>query len=423
MANDSKRTSELNIATSLSANDRLVVLTNPASAAQTQTITVNNFVNSISVSTLKNGNNTISISNTGLLIFPDGVNFGANIEGDASGFDIYAPSTLNYIGMTYGPIPSIGKASYFNYYKEQPGDPNTSSHGLSLQLWTGNSTNTLTDWYWSSNGSFTFPDTTLQYTAFNTNTSYTFSNVISYSNNISFTGANTYIQNKLQIGAAAGYNFGTSAIIEIDASANSYQQIIIQNANAGIQASGDLVITADTGNDSFGYVDLGINSSNYSNATYGITGPLDAYLYSSNSQLVIGTASTYDLVFHAGGTAATNRVLTVNTSGVTVNTSSNLTVLSNTLNLGTSTKAANGYTYLPNGMKMNWGTFICNTTSQVIFTSPFTTAVVSVTVTPANNIYVSANTPYVFASNTSTANIYSASTTTSSNVYYVAIGY
>jgi hypothetical protein len=47
MANDSKRTSELGIVTSLSANDRLVVLTNPATSAQTQTITVNNFSNTV----------------------------------------------------------------------------------------------------------------------------------------------------------------------------------------------------------------------------------------------------------------------------------------------------------------------------------------------------------------------------------------
>jgi len=47
MANDAKKTSQLGIATALSANDRVVVLTNPASTAQTQTITVTNFANSI----------------------------------------------------------------------------------------------------------------------------------------------------------------------------------------------------------------------------------------------------------------------------------------------------------------------------------------------------------------------------------------
>jgi hypothetical protein len=129
---------------------------------------------------------------------------------------------------------------------------------------------------------------------------------------------NLNVTTKIQVGNSAGYNFGSLAVIEIDASANTYQQIVIQNANTGTQASGDLVITADTGNDSVNYVDFGINGSNYSNTTYGITGALDAYLYSSNSQLVMGTASVKDIVFHAGGTLATNRVLTVNTTAVTV---------------------------------------------------------------------------------------------------------
>jgi hypothetical protein len=47
MANDAKRTSQLGITTTLSNSDRVVVLTNPNTAAQTQTITVTNFANRI----------------------------------------------------------------------------------------------------------------------------------------------------------------------------------------------------------------------------------------------------------------------------------------------------------------------------------------------------------------------------------------
>ena len=48
MAN-SKRTSQLGITTTLQANDRVVVLTNPANAtiANTQTILLSNFLNSV----------------------------------------------------------------------------------------------------------------------------------------------------------------------------------------------------------------------------------------------------------------------------------------------------------------------------------------------------------------------------------------
>jgi hypothetical protein len=44
MANDAKKVSELGITTSLSANDRIVVLTNPTSTPVTQTITLTNLI-------------------------------------------------------------------------------------------------------------------------------------------------------------------------------------------------------------------------------------------------------------------------------------------------------------------------------------------------------------------------------------------
>jgi hypothetical protein len=125
------------------------------------------------------------------------------------------------------------------------------------------------------------------------------------------------------------------------------------------------------------------------------------------------------------GTVKVGNNLSVNATGYLNSNSSvaNLTITSNTLNLGTSTISANGYTYLPNGVKINWGKLVCNTVSQITFSNAFSTALLSITVTPASSIYVGANTPYVFASNTTTANVYSVSTTTTNNVYYVAIGY
>ena len=329
------------------------------------------------------------------------------------------------------------------------------------------------------------------------------SSVYSTVNSTAINTTNISVTTKVQIGNASGYNFGNLAVIEIDASQNTYVQSVIQNANSGTQASGDLVITSDTGNDSYGYVDLGINSSTYSNSTYGITGAGDAYLYSANTQLVIGTASVKDLVFHAGGTATTNRVLTVNTSGVTVNnlpfstgtgsvnaasyqaanglysvgafngvftdgividyvtgngrisvgTADSLTfytgnvgttsmavvnttgiyttgvvnsttafVQSNTgLTLGTSSKAANGYSYLPNGLLMQWGTVLANNSvGNATFPLAFPTACQSVQL----SVIGSANIAYQAASpNTTVAQVRTSSTTTALSVEYIAIGY
>jgi len=126
------------------------------------------------------------------------------------------------------------------------------------------------------------------------------------------------VNNNLVVGAVSGYNFSAVALIEIQGNQNTYVQSVIQNANSGTNATGDLVLTADTGNDSFGYVDFGINSSTYSNTQYSITNPLDAYLYSSNSNITIGTASANSIIFHANGTTTTDRKLTINATSVTV---------------------------------------------------------------------------------------------------------
>jgi len=159
-----------------------------------------------------------------------------------------------------------------------------------------------------------------------------------------------------------------------------------------------------------------------------------AHFITSNSTvnaIMTATSLTFSNTTAVPFTANVTGVFTTGTVNATSHTvgsnfianSTATTIAANTLTLGTSTIAANGYSYLPNGLKINFGVFIANTTSQVTFTSAFAAAVVSILVTPANTVYLAANVPYVFTSNTTTANIYSASTTTSSNCYYVAIGY
>jgi hypothetical protein len=98
-------------------------------------------------------------------------------------------------------------------------------------------------------------------------------------------------------------------------SLNNYLQLNIQNLNNGATASSDLVATADNGNESSNYVDLGMNSSGYSST--GITGGADnAYLYSAGNDFVIGNStSAKNLIFFTGGTATTNERLRISGSG------------------------------------------------------------------------------------------------------------
>lgn len=91
--------------------------------------------------------------------------------------------------------------------------------------------------------------------------------------------------------------------------------------------------------------------------------------------------------------------------------------------IGNSSITANGYSWMPNGLLMQWGTLIVNTVSSASFSQTFPTAVLSVTVTPIGTSLVGANTPRVITTNTSVANITSATTLTTNTAYYLAIGY
>ena len=184
-------------------------------------------------------------------------------------------------------------------------------------------------------------------------------------------------------------------------------------ANSIINATAHFITSNSTVNAIMTATSLTLTSNSTVNAIMTATS-----LTFSNTTAVPFTANVTG-VYTTGTVNATSH--TVGSNFIANSTAT--TIAANTLTLGTSTIAANGYSYLPNGLKMNFGVFVANTTSQVTFTSAFATAVVAISVTPSNTVYLAANVPYVFTSNTTTANIYSASTTTSSNCYYLAIGY
>jgi hypothetical protein len=79
---------------------------------------------------------------------------------------------------------------------------------------------------------------------------------------------------------------------------NSYLQLNIQNTNTGENASSDVVATANNGNESVNYIDMGINSEGF---TGSIGDANDAYLYSTGNHLHIGNASNQYVGFFAGG--------------------------------------------------------------------------------------------------------------------------
>ena len=106
----------------------------------------------------------------------------------------------------------------------------------------------------------------------------------------------------------------------------SYSQVNQQNTNAGNAASTDFVATADNGNDTTNFIDMGINSSTYNDAAFTISGPDDGYLYANGGKLILGTATNKDVVLHTGNTLAANERMRILGDGSMVTVSSNLSV-------------------------------------------------------------------------------------------------
>jgi hypothetical protein len=90
------------------------------------------------------------------------------------------------------------------------------------------------------------------------------------------------------------------------------------------------------------------------------------------------------------------------------------------LNVGSFTNGANGYTYLPNGFKLNWGWVSANSTvGTVTFTAAYTTNAYVVTAT--SNSTVNTYSAAVISVNNTVAAIRTGNAT-STNVFWTAIG-
>lgn len=148
-------------------------------------------------------------------------------------------------------------------------------------------------------------------------------------------------------------NVGNNAIVlgnvigQFVGSSNTFVQLNIENNST--YGSADIVITADTGNDTKNFLDLGLNNSNFNNPGYSSMGKLDGYLFiqgtskdSYDGNLVIGTTSSNSqVVLAVGGTESGNVVGRISKSSFdllkTVNVTGNVTV-SSVLKFGDSTQ-------------------------------------------------------------------------------------
>ena len=85
---------------------------------------------------------------------------------------------------------------------------------------------------------------------------------------------------------------------------DSFTQVSIHNENDGTSASADFLAYADNGDDTNGWIDMGITSSTYDDAIYGVTGKNDGYIFMSAPAPTVANVSNKEL---------TNNVATLTT--------------------------------------------------------------------------------------------------------------
>jgi hypothetical protein len=107
----------------------------------------------------------------------------------------------------------------------------------------------------------------------------------------------------VQAGAGAALGGATNPLIFANGAANNYIQNYIRNTTAGVSSSADWAAYADNGNDTSGYVDMGIGSSVYADTNFSVTGPNEAYILASAPA---GASKTGNLVYATDSTGTAN---------------------------------------------------------------------------------------------------------------------
>jgi hypothetical protein len=83
-----------------------------------------------------------------------------------------------------------------------------------------------------------------------------------------------------------------------------YAQLAIQNSSSN--SSTDIIAYANNGVDEAGWIDMGITGSTFSQATYGITGPNDGYIFMEAPE---GTTGAGNLVIATGANGSENKIV------------------------------------------------------------------------------------------------------------------
>jgi hypothetical protein len=111
----------------------------------------------------------------------------------------------------------------------------------------------------------------------------------------------------------------TNAAAVFELNGSPYAQLAIHNQSSN--SSTDFIAYADNGNDTAGWIDMGVTGSTFNQATFGITGPNDGYIFyeapattTGAGNLVLATGangSENKIVFAAGGYDSGNEQMVI----------------------------------------------------------------------------------------------------------------
>jgi len=96
----------------------------------------------------------------------------------------------------------------------------------------------------------------------------------------------------------------TNAAAVFELNGSPYAQLALHNQASN--SSTDVIAYADNGNDTSGWIDMGVTGSTFSQATFGITGPNDGYIFYEAPATTTGAGN---LVLATGANGSQNRIV------------------------------------------------------------------------------------------------------------------
>ena len=189
----------------------------------------------------------------------------------------------------------------------------------------------------------------------------------------------------------------TNPVAAFQSNAVDYSQIAFRNLGTNANSSTDFIAYADAGDDDSGWIDMGITSANFADASFTITGDHDGYIFLEAPANTVGNG---DLVLATGGNGAQNRI--VFAAGGLSSDKTQMVITPNTsvaINIATnSTSAVTGALTVAGGLGVGGNVYISgNTNIQGTIT-------VGGGAFESNNLTVSD--PIVFTGNTNTGDTF-----------------